>query len=504
MFKVLRTFLIVGSLMIFMNPKVDAAVRQENGDKTGSAQSEFYQPDEVQSVHLTISESDRRQMLNALPECIYVPATFQWRNVKLDKVAVRFKGNSSSQPSQKHKRSYLVRFDKYETNERFLGLRRVSFDNGVQFGSLFSEPVITEILKAEGIKSHRCNYATVYLNDEYQGVYVNVERIDHTFLESNFPNASGGLWKNDLGGPGGNLAFIGDDPKQYEKTFESKNKASKNRMELVEFIRKINQTSDEDFAAMLDSTMNVDQLFRITAVMLLSGAFDQLTGWNAHNFYLFHETERLRWHYLPWDLDVGFCETAFGRVRVLKDWDAAWPVPAGCSNPLLDRVISDPQLLNRYRTIAMEVLEQHFRPENICESIDKKYDLIKRHLEADPFPKQRATVPGDVGYAEIVNSMKLFMRKRYASAKQQLAQPGSRPVSKPQGLNNGRGVPAELIVKIQRVEGNAKQMQLKMRQLQQIMPQVNAHLQRGEYAEADRLLSKAIEISGGATEIEKR
>ena len=275
-------------------------------------------------------------------------------------------------------------------------------------------------------------------------------------------------------------------------------------MELVDFIRKINQASDEDFAAMLDSTMNVDQLFRITAVMLLSGAFDQLTGWNAHNFYLFHETERLRWHYLPWDLDVGFCEIAFGRVRVLKDWDAAWPVPAGCSNPLLDRVISDPQLLNRYRTIAMEVLEQHFRPEDICESIDKKYDLIKRHLEADPFPKQRATVPGDVGYAEIVNSMKLFMRKRYASAKQQLAQPGSRPVSKPQGLNNGRGVPAELIVKIQRVEGNAKQMQLKMRQLQQIMPQVNAHLQRGEYAEADRLLSKAIEISGGATEIEKR
>ncbi len=501
---VLRTFLVIGMFLILTNPNLDAALCQENRDKTESAQSEFYQPDKVQSVHLTISESDRRRMLNALPECIYVPAAFQWQNVILDKVAVRFKGNSSSQPNQKHKRSYLVRFDKYENSQRFLGLRRVSFDNGVQFGSLFSEPIITEILKAEGLKTHRCNYATVYLNDEYQGVYVNVERIDRIFLENNFPNASGGLWKNDLGGPGGNLSFIGDDSKQYEKTFESKNKASKNRMELVEFIRKINQTSNEDFPAMLDSTMNVDQLFRITAVMLFSGAFDQLTGWNPHNFYLFHESERSRWHYLPWDLDVGFCETAFGRVRVLEDWDAAWPVPAGCSNPLLDRVISDPQLLNLYRTIAMEVLEQHFQPEDICDSIDKKYDLIKKELEADPFPKQRATVPGDVGYAEIVNSMKLFMRKRYASAKQQLTQPGSRRVSKPKGLNSGRGVPAELIAKIKQVEGNAKQLQLKMRRLQQIMPQVNAHLQRGEYAEADLLLSKAIEISGGVTESEKR
>ena len=98
---------------------------------------------------------------------------------------------------------------------------------------------------------------------------------------------------------------------------------------------------------MLESTIDVDQFFRVTSIMLLSGAFDQLTGWNAHNYYLFHDTQRGRWHYLPWDLDVGFCETAFGSLRVLDDWNAAWPVPVGRNNPLLDRVISNPELLNR-------------------------------------------------------------------------------------------------------------------------------------------------------------
>ena len=51
----------------------------------------------------------------------------------------------------------------------------MSFDNGIQFGSLFGEPIITDILRDHGIKTHRCNYAKLYVNEEYRGVYVNVE-----------------------------------------------------------------------------------------------------------------------------------------------------------------------------------------------------------------------------------------------------------------------------------------------------------------------------------------
>lgn len=495
---------VLALLLIFLTRPLPAAPCQDTQGDAISGQQKFYQNDLVQTVHLTIADSDRRRMMNALPECIYVPASFQWNDVTLERVAVRFKGNSSSQPNQKHKRSYLVRFNKYESNQRFLGLRRVSFDNGVQFGSLFSEPIITEILQSEGIKTHRCNYAKVYLNDQYQGVYVNVERIDRTFLENNFPNASGGLWKNDLGGPGGNLSFIGSETGKYEQTFEAKNKAAKSRGELVEFIRKINQTSEEDFAKMLESSMNVDQFFRVTAIMLLSGAFDQLTGWNPHNFYLFHETQRDRWHYLPWDLDVGFCENAFGRLRVLEDWNAAWPVPAGCSNPLLDRVLSNPGLLNRYRQIAAEVLEVRFQPEQLCESIDKKYQLIRGDLDNDPFPSQRATSRGVEDYGEIVEAMKVFMRKRFVSANQQLENPGLRPQNSPGPLSNDRGVPADFITRIKVIEVNARGMQQRLQQLQKLMQRVNQHLQRGERAEAGKLLNEALEISEAAGKPKER
>jgi spore coat protein H len=202
----------------------------------------FYSPDTVQTIHLQVKSEDLQKMKAALPKRIYVPASFRWRDITITNVAVRYKGNSSSRPNQRFKRSFLIRFDKFKRGARFAGLRRVSFDNGVQFGSLFSEPIVTEILRAEGVKTHRANYARVFLNKKFHGVYVNVERIDQSFIAHRLDDPDGSLFKVDLGGPGANLQFIGKDPAAYRRTFEAKSKpASQDIGKLVEFIRNNNQ-----------------------------------------------------------------------------------------------------------------------------------------------------------------------------------------------------------------------------------------------------------------------
>lgn len=481
-------------ITIIGGPEVSAS-RGELTQDPARLQEVFYHPEVVQSVYLDIAPADESRMIKALPECIYVPATFRWRDMTLEKVAVRFKGNSSANPQQKHKRSYLVRFNKYDDDQRFIGLRRVSFDNGVQFGSLLSESVISEILQAQGIRTYRCNYAKVYVNNQYRGVYVNVERIDETFLDRHFPESDGGLWKNDTSGPGGDLRYIGDDPNQYKKAFEAKNKAAKTRGDLIAFIKRINQTPDAEFGSMLGSVMEVDSFLRVTSVMLLSGAFDQLTGWAPHNFYLHHETNENRWHYLPWDLDVGFCESAFGHIHVLEDWNAAWPVPVGLQNPLLDRIVGDESLLARYRVIAGEVLENYFEPNRLCAVLDKKYELIKGDLQSDPFPHQRATVPGDRNYHGIVDSMKSFIRKRYLTAQQQLQNPGQKPKPVHRPGNNPQGLPPELEARIQRVQQGAQKIQRTMHQLQHIMNQIGPLIQQGKFEQADVLIGQALELT---------
>jgi len=163
-------------------------------------------------------------------------------------------------------------------------LRHVALDNGIQFGGLFSERLITDALRGLGVKASRCNYAQVYLNEQCAGVYVNVERIDQSFLERHFATGDGVLFKVDEGGPGADLRYLGGDPTIYRKSFELHAGDEEDAFDsLLDFIRALNSPADEfkDLSKCLD----VNALVKTTAVMLFAGAFDQYTGWGPHHYF---------------------------------------------------------------------------------------------------------------------------------------------------------------------------------------------------------------------------
>ena len=403
----------------------------------------FYDSQQVQTIHLLIRNSDLQRMQAALPERIYVPASFRWGKQTIEDVGVRYKGNSSSQPHQQHKRSFLIKFNAFTKGKTFLGLKRVALDNGVQFGSLFSEPLITEILRDLNIPAARCNYARLFLNGAFQGVYVNVERIDQVFLKQNFTDASGALYKVDEGGPGCTLAPPSRQSgarQRQRHAFEPKSKsARRHARDVFTLISHINHTPPAEFPRTLHQHLNVDAFLKTTAVMLLAGAFDQLTGWNPHNYYLYHYPRDQRWHYIARDLDVGFADNAFRRIPVLAGWNAAWPIPGGPPRPLIVRIVENPELLARYRQLADRILEQHFRPQILLPRVDRLYEQIKDDLARDPFPHRRATNPEDRDYGTIVASIHDFIRRRYQTARSQLDTPGNPPGYVKQRLQPRRG-----------------------------------------------------------------
>jgi len=422
---------------------VPAVAQQPTADALKKAAS-FYQVDQVQTIHLQISAENLAKMKEALPERIYVSATFRWNDQTIENVGVRYKGNSSSKPNQPHKRSFLVKFSEFEKGRRFLGLERVALDNGIQFGSLFSEPLITAILRDLKIKSSRCNYARLYLNGKFHGIYTNVERIDTTFIKTHF-TTGGALYKNHLGGPGGNLEPL---PEGFNPAvgrglpFDPKSSAAhKDARDVLRLIDRINKTPDEEFARVMEATIDLDAFLKTMAVMLYSGAFDQLTGWNPHNYYLYHDPQDERWHYLPWDLDVAFADEAFGRIPVIAGWHAAWPLAPRPPSPLVRRIIENPQLRLRYRREANLILEKYFHPKVLVPKLDANYARIKKDLAADPFPHRRATNREDESYETIVASIRDFIHRRYAIARAQLNDPGSPP--RPPASRPGPRPPSE-------------------------------------------------------------
>jgi hypothetical protein len=182
--------------------------------------------------------------------------------------------------------------------------------------------------------------------------------------------------------------------------------------------------------APLRQLLDLEAFIKTTAVLLFAGAFDQYTGWAPHNYYLYEDPAHHRWTYLPWDLDVGFADRAFGRIPVLEGWNAAWPVPVP-GRPLMERLVSDPKLLQEYRQRARDILETWFGPDVLIPKLHGLYAQIQPALAEDPFPPRRATVPTDSSYEDILKSMERFIRDRFRLARLQLDAPGDRPPPKP-------------------------------------------------------------------------
>lgn len=388
----------------------------------------FFDPETVQTIRIEVKPEDLNRLQRALPDRISVPGAFRWNDQAVDQAGVRYKGDSSSSPNAQHKRSFLIDFSEFIKRQRFLGLRHVALDNGIQFGSLFSERLITDILRNVGVKASRCNYARVYLNSRYLGIYVNVERLDRSFIERHFGSDEGVMFKVSRGGPGADLRCLGPEPALYRKAFElHAGPEEEGYRSLAQWICALADPAGT--GADLSSLLDLEAFLSTTAVMLLAGAFDQYTGWNAHNYYLYQNPRDQRWTYIPWDLDVGFADHAFGKIPVLEGWNAAWPAPVP-GRPLMERLVSDPGLLEKYRKKAKTLLESSFQPEVLIPKLRGLYAQIQADLKEEPYPPRRVTVPSDRSYEDIITSMEAFIRKRYLQAREQLHHPGPRPRSK--------------------------------------------------------------------------
>jgi hypothetical protein len=161
---------------------------------------------------------------------------------------------------------------------------------------------------------------------------------------------------------------------------------------------------------------------------------------------------------------------------------------------LLERIIADPVLLERYRKVARTILVKSFEPERLCRVLDAKYALIRDDLKTDPFPPRRVTIPGDRSYDQIVDSMKAFVRKRSTSAVEQLETPGERPeVRRPPGL------PPQFAAKILRIQKRAEEKQRSGQDVSpvaKVMDRLGPAVQAGKMEEAEGLISKALQLLG--------
>jgi hypothetical protein len=236
-------------------------------------------------------DDDAWEALEAEPK-EYVSGTFRYLDEDYGKVGVRLKGNFTLTPLDE-KPSFKIKFNEFTKGARFFGLKGLTLQNMHSDASMVKEYLAYRAFRELGVPAPRAGYARVYVNGEFYGVYLNLERYDDIFLDRVYDDPSGELYEGESG----------DDLDGDVWDFEQDEGDDESREALQHFADLATQDDDAVFFGP-DSVLDTDSFLSYLAAETLTGQFDGYRS--SHNYFIYHEPAVEEWTWLPWSLDQSF------------------------------------------------------------------------------------------------------------------------------------------------------------------------------------------------------
>lgn len=296
-------------------------------------------------------------------------------------VGFRLRGNTSR---YSQKKSFKVSFNSFSSTE-FYDLDNLNLNGEHNDPSIIRSKLNGDILRLIHIPAARTNHVALYINDDYFGLYINVEHIDDNFLEKRYTRSFGNLYKCYWSG---NLQYISNNPDDYKFTnddgrriYELKtNEDINDYSDLSNFIDMLNNTPVNDFPTNLEPIFNVNLYLKTLAFEILTGHWDGY-AFNQNNYYLYHNPTTNRFEYIPYDMDNTFGIDWFNidwTTRDIYNW-------AENGRPLANRLLENDEYRNRFSFYINLIIADVLNTTNFFPRIDVLKDMITPYAEADYF-----------------------------------------------------------------------------------------------------------------------
>lgn len=401
--------LVLGVLSVAGSPAAQAQAPRSAGRPRPAAQrplpdraaildadERLYDIDRIRELRLSYESADWQSALQrgrALGRDI--PARLTVDGTVLEKIGVRYKGNTSLDVSGP-KKPLNLDLDAFTAGQELLGYDVINLNNGWADPSQLREAVAFTLLR-NYMPVPQASFARVYANDDYVGVYLMMEQIDKTFVEAWFAGRDG-------------LIFKGDNPKDimlesstlnyqsslrsYKTGYELKSAAAGDEgyQLLQELTRALDATtaqgglSDQDFPARIHEQLDVDLALWYLAGNNLLGNYDSYYA--GHNYYLYRDARDPRFSILNWDwnLSFGTFQTWFGRVtRPIAETDP-FDQSAQRNRPLTRRLLKVPEFRADYIAHLRTLRDEALDPALIGEVAQAFHDQIAEAVHAEPRP----------------------------------------------------------------------------------------------------------------------
>ncbi|HAU5071071.1 TPA: CotH kinase family protein [Clostridioides difficile] len=336
----------------------------------------YFNRDKVMEVNIEIAESDLKDMNeNAIKE------EFKVAKVTIDgdtygNVGIRTKGNSSLTSvvnSDSNRYSYKINFDKYNTSQSMEGLTQLNLNNCYSDPSYMREFLTYSICEEMGLSTPEFAYAKVSINGEYHGLYLAVEGLKESYLENNFGDVTGDLYKSD---EGSSLQYKGDDPENYSNLIVESDKKTADWSKITKLLKSLDTGED------IEKYLDVDSVLKNIAINTALLNLDSYQGSFAHNYYLYEQDGVFSM--LTWDFNMsfgGFSGFGGGSQSIAIDEPTTGNLE---DRPLISSLLKNETYKTKYHKYLEEIVTKYLDSDYLENMTTKLYNLIASYVKEDP------------------------------------------------------------------------------------------------------------------------
>jgi CotH protein/lamin tail-like protein len=275
---------------------------------------DLYDINTVSKIEIDFNRSDWDQVLDGYYSAgneERLPATVIVNGVQFDSAGVRFKGNSTYNRQNK-KNPFNIKLD-YTFNADYQGYGTLKLSNGKMDPSWVREILGYEILR-KYMPASRANYAAVYVNGSYHGLYTSTQSVDGAFMQEHYYSSTHERFKcnsdTEFQSNGGTaLAYLGDDSSAYYKYYELKSEYGWS--ELAALVIGLKNEPER-----LEELVDLDRALWMLAFNNVFVNLDSYTG-RGQNYYLYKDNSD-RFSTIPWDLNELFGVFSLGGTDVVR------------------------------------------------------------------------------------------------------------------------------------------------------------------------------------------
>lgn len=268
-----------------------------------SGQTKFYDETVLQKIEVQFNQNNWDYILDTatLGTDGYVMA--KWIKINgtyFDSVGVKYKGNSSYD-STRAKNPIHFELDAFKKQD-YSGIKDIKLSNGYADPSMVREVLSYNIARAY-MDAPQSNFAQLYINGKYIGVYTNTEPINKGYCNNHFLSKDGVFVKcnpNLVPSPAvkSNLKYLPGDSSAYYNYYELKSDYGWKYLQALCDTITNNPTS-------VSTILDMDRAIWMLAFNTLLVNLDSYSGVFAQNYYLYKDKTG-RFNPLIWDLNMCF------------------------------------------------------------------------------------------------------------------------------------------------------------------------------------------------------